>query len=118
MQKMFRLIFWGLLVGLTVFVIAFGTPGLSKVAAGQVLAAAGCAPAGFDMQATCPPGSRAARFVPLGHWFTSLLAPYVLVKNFWDVLLVWGGLTLAAAIASGAFGADVKSTASRPPESR
>ncbi len=101
MQTFFRAAFWALFVGLLVFIVAFGTPGVNRIAAGQVLSAAGCSPPGFDMQAVCPPGSRAARFAPLAHWFTSLLAPYVLVKNFWDVLLVWTGLTLAAAVASG-----------------
>jgi hypothetical protein len=111
MQKSFRLVFWAMFVGLILFILAFGIPGASRIAAGQVLAAAGCTPPGFDMQAVCPPGSVATRFVPLGHWFTSWLAPYLLIRNFWDVLLAWVGIILAAAVASGLGRARVKPNA-------
>jgi hypothetical protein len=99
-HKIFQPMFWLVLTGLLVFMIALGTPFLSRVVSGHVLAAAGCSAAGFDIQAQCPPGSFASRFIPFAHWLTTFLAPYLLVKQFWDVLLVWGGVTLALGMAA------------------
>jgi hypothetical protein len=89
MQATCSLIFKALVISLIVFVVAFGTPVLSRYASGQVLEMAGCSKPGFDTQAECPKKSFANRFVPLAHWLTSFLAPIVLIENFGDVLLGW-----------------------------
>jgi hypothetical protein len=100
-RQIFNILFWAVLVGLLVFMVALGTPFLSKAVAAHLLAAAGCSAAGFDLQAQCPPGSFATRFVPFAHWLTTFLAPYLLVRQFWDVLLVWAGLAGALAFLAG-----------------
>jgi hypothetical protein len=98
--RIFRTLFWVVLIGLLVFIVALGMPFLSKFVASHVLAAAGCTAASFDMQAKCPPGSLADRFVPFAHWFTTFLSPYLLIRQFWDVLLVWGGVALGLGVLS------------------
>ena len=88
-HRLLKLMFWLATGGLIVFCLLFGIPFLSAIAAGKVVAMAGCTPPGFDMQAVCPPGSYAEPFVPLSHWFTSGLAPLVLAQNFGGMLTVW-----------------------------
>jgi hypothetical protein len=91
-------LFLALLVSLVLFAIAFGTPVLSMFTSAKVLAWAGCSSAGFDNPAIrCGYGGGgmvSERFGPLSYWFTTLLAPYFLVKHFWDVMLGWLALTL------------------------
>jgi hypothetical protein len=107
-QKTFRVLFWLCLTGLLVFMVALGTPFVSRAVAGHVLASAGCTAAGFDIQAQCPPGSYATRFIPFGHWLTTFLAPYLLVRQFWDLLLVWAAAVLGLGILSTSTGAPRK----------
>ncbi len=77
-----RSLFWIRLLGLVVFVIAFGTPFLRAYTSGKVVVWFGCSPAALDGQAVCPPGSLATRFTPLTHWIGSLLAPVLFVRQF------------------------------------
>ena len=71
LQLLCRSLFWLVTGGLIAFCLAFGLPFLSKIAAGKVIAMAGCTPPSFDMQAVCPAGSYAEKFVPLSHWFNA-----------------------------------------------
>jgi ABC-type multidrug transport system fused ATPase/permease subunit len=105
-HKIFQPLFWSVLIGLLVFMVALGTPFLSRVVSGHVLAAAGCTAAGFDMQAQCPAGSFANRFVPFAHWLTTFLAPYLLVKQFWDVILAWASVVLVLGLLAASPGTD------------
>ncbi|WP_411878139.1 hypothetical protein [Polaromonas sp. YR568] len=93
-----KTLFLVLLTGFVLFILAFGTPVLSMFTSAKVLAWAGCSSAGFDTPAIrCNHGGGGAvseRFGPLSYWFTTLLAPYLLVKHLWDVLLAWLVLTL------------------------
>jgi hypothetical protein len=98
MKKDAKAIFWTLLIGLILFIIAFATPFLSIFTSGQVLAAAGCDLGTWDSPAKCPPGSFAERFVPFHVFFLfSVLAPLTFVKQLGDITLVWGLITLVAA---------------------
>jgi hypothetical protein len=99
LQRLCRSLFWLVTGGLIAFCLAFGLPFLSKIAAGKVVAMAGCTPPSFDLQAVCPAGSYAEKFVPLSHWFTSLLAPLVLVQNFGGLLAGWAALAVALGVA-------------------
>jgi hypothetical protein len=109
MHTAFKSLFLASLVSLALFTIAFGTPVLSMFTSAKVLAWIGCSSAGFDTPAIrCGYGGGGAiseRFGPLSYWFTTLLAPYFLVKHFWDVLLGWLVLTLSfgglAAVSGG-----------------
>ena len=109
MHTAFKSLFLALLISLGLFILAFGTPVLSMFTSAKVLAWAGCSSAGFDTPAIrCSYGGGGAvseRFGPLSYWFTTLLAPYLLVKHLWDVLLGWLALTLVfgglAAFSSG-----------------
>lgn len=95
MQKAHRIIkiaFWLTTGSLVLFCFLFGFPVVSQIASGMVIEIAGCRPPSFDTQAICPSGSFAEPFVPLSHWFTSLLAPLLLVKNFGGLLLGWAAL--------------------------
>lgn len=84
-----KLLCWFATGSLIAFCFLFGFPFVSRVAAGKVIEIAGCRPPTFDMQAVCPAGSFAEPFVPLSHWFTSALAPFVLVQNFGGLLMAW-----------------------------
>jgi hypothetical protein len=99
-RKLCRLIFWLTTGSLIAFCLLFGVPFLSTIAAGKVIAMAGCRPPSFDMQAICPTGSYAEPFIPLSHWFTSGFAPFVLVKNFGGLLAVWSALCGALGLAN------------------
>ena len=109
MHTAFKTLFLALLISLGLFILAFGTPVLSMFTSAKVLAWAGCSSAGFDTPAIrCNHGGGGAvseRFGPLSYWFTTLLAPYLLVRHLWDVLLGWLALTLVsgglAAFSSG-----------------
>jgi len=93
MNKYSKLIFWILFAGLILFTVAFGMPILARVNSSKVLTLAGCTLAGFDLKASCPEGANfAARFIPLNHWLSVFLAPFMFVKQFWDILLVWVAL--------------------------
>lgn len=98
MRLAFKTLFLALLISLVLFTIAFGTPVLSMFTSAKVLAWVGCSSAGFDTPAIrCGYGGGGVvseRFGPLSYWFTTLLAPYLLVKHLWDVLLGWLALTL------------------------
>jgi hypothetical protein len=109
-QKIFKTLFGVVLIGLLVFMVALGTPILSRAVSGHVLAAAGCTAAGFDQQAQCPAGSFATRFIPFAHWLTTFLAPYLLIRQFWDVLLVWAGLALGLGVLAASPGTSGKKT--------
>lgn len=98
-RNLFKFLFWLATGSLIAFCVLFGTPFLSKIAASKVVAMAGCRPASFDMQAVCPAGSYAEPFVPLSHWFTSMMAPFVLVQNFGGVLAAWACLCIGLAFA-------------------
>lgn len=87
--------FWLVLGGLVAFCLLFGTPFVAKIAAGKVVAAAGCTAPSFDMQAICPEGSYAEKFIPLSHWFTSGMAPFILMQNFSGLLFAWAALSAA-----------------------
>ncbi len=92
-----KTLFLALLISLVLFAVAFGTPVLSMFTSAKVLSWVGCSSAGFDTPAIrCGYGGGAVseRFGPLSYWFTTLLAPYFLVKHFWDVMLGWLVLTL------------------------
>lgn len=93
-----KILFLALLISFALFIIAFGTPVLSMFTSAKVLEWVGCSSAGFDNPTIrCGYGGGGAiseRFGPLSYWFTTLLAPYFLVKHFWDVLLGWLALTL------------------------
>jgi hypothetical protein len=109
MHTTFKSLFLALLISLALFTIAFGTPVLSMFTSAKVLGWVGCSSAGFDTPAIrCGYGGGGVvseRFGPLSYWFTTLLAPYLLVKHLWDVLLGWLALTLVfgglAAFSSG-----------------
>jgi hypothetical protein len=88
-SKCLMIVFYVLTFGLVAFCLLFGLPFVSKFAAVKVLAMAGCTMPSFDIQATCPAGSYATPFIPLGHWLTSFLAPLVLVQNFGGMLMKW-----------------------------
>ena len=95
MNKYSKLIFWVLLAGLILFTIAFSVPFIAKSNSGKVLTFAGCKLAGFDLAATCPEGVNfAARFIHLNSWTSSVffLTPFIFIRMFWDILLVWTGL--------------------------
>jgi hypothetical protein len=109
-HKIFKPLFWTVLIGLLVFMVALGTPVLSRVVSGHVLAAAGCTSAGFDLQAQCPPDSFANRFIPFAHWLTTFVTPYLLVRQFWDVLLAWAGVALVLRFLAASPDADSKRT--------
>jgi len=98
MHAVCKTLFLALLVGLVIFAVAFGTPVLSMFTSAKVLEWVGCSSAGFDNPAIrCGYGGGGAvseRFGPLSYWFTTLLAPYFLVKHFWDVMLGWLALIL------------------------
>ena len=98
MRLPFKIIFLALLISFVLFIIAFGTPVLSMFTSAKVLEWVGCSSAGFDNPAIrCGYGGGGAvseRFGPLSYWFTTLLAPYFLVKHFWDVMLGWLALVL------------------------
>lgn len=92
-----------LAVGFVVFFVAFGTPFLSVVTSGKVLTWAGCVPAGFDSpDVRCPNGDGflSTRFAPLTFWFSTLFAPFILIKQFWDVILGWMVLMLVFLVLS------------------
>jgi hypothetical protein len=91
-QRIIKIAFWLTAGSLVLFCFIFGFPVVSQIAAGKVIEIAGCRPPSFDMQAICPPGSFAEPFVPLSHWFTSVLAPLLLLKNFGGLLLGWATL--------------------------
>jgi|GEM_PF-2493962 len=107
MHAVCKTLFLALLIGLALFVLAFGTPVVSMFTSAKVLQWAGCSSAGFDNPAIrCGYGGGVVgeRFGPLSYWFTTLLAPYFLLKHFWDVMLGWlalialfGGLATASA---------------------
>lgn len=104
MHALCKTIFLALLISFTVFLVAFGTPILSMFTSGKVLAWVGCTSAGFDTPAIrCANGGGviSARFGPLSYWFTTLLAPLILVKQLWDVMLGWLALTLVFAVLAG-----------------
>jgi hypothetical protein len=93
MNKYSKLIFWILFAGLILFIVAFGMPFVARINSSKVLTLAGCKLASFDLKASCPEGVNfAARFIPLNHWMSVFLAPIILIKQFWDILLVWTGL--------------------------
>ena len=98
MRTACKTLFLALLISLALFTIAFGTPVLSMFTSAKVLAWVGCSSAGFDTPAIrCGYGGGgmvSERFGPLSYWFTTLLAPYLLVRHLWDVLLGWLALTL------------------------
>jgi hypothetical protein len=113
-----KTLFLVLLISFALFILAFGTPVLSMFTSARVLEWAGCSSAGFDTPAIrCNHGGGGVvseRFGPLSYWFTTLLAPYLLVKHLWDVLLAWLVLTLVfggLAAASGNKPASKKSQA-------
>jgi hypothetical protein len=110
-----KTLFLALLVSFALFIIAFGTPVLSMFTSAKVLEWVGCSSAGFDNPAIrCGYGGGGAvstRFGPLSYWFTTLLAPYFLVKHFWDVMLGWLGLMLV-------FGGLAAVSASKPAPKR
>jgi hypothetical protein len=97
MKKYAKAVFWTLLIGLIVFVLAFATPLVSSFTSGAVLSSLGCQTAGFDTRATCPPGSFGHRFIPLNGIIASIIAPMTFVKQLGDIALIWGLATLAAA---------------------
>lgn len=117
MHLVCKTLFLALLMGLVLFALAFGTPVLSMFTSAKVLAWVGCSSAGFDNPAIrCGYGGGGAvseRFGPLSYWFTTLLAPYFLVKHFWDVLLGWLALILIFGGLATASGGG-KPTAKRP----
>jgi hypothetical protein len=84
--------------GFVAFCLLFGLPFVSQFAAGKVIAMAGCTTPSFDMQATCPAGSYAEPFIPLSHWFTSFLAPLVLIENFGVMLIAWAAICFAVGL--------------------
>ena len=88
-RRAFAILFWLSTCSLVAFCLMFGLPFVSRIAAGKVLAMAGCKPPTFEMQGICPEGSYAELFVPLSHWMTSAAAPYILVVNFGAMLAVW-----------------------------
>ncbi|EJL86279.1 hypothetical protein PMI15_01493 [Polaromonas sp. CF318] len=98
MHAVCKTLFLALLVSLVLFAIAFGTPVLSMFTSAKVLQWVGCTSAGFDNPAIrCGYGGGGVvgeRFGPLSYWFTTLLAPYFLVRHFWDVMLGWLALIL------------------------
>jgi hypothetical protein len=99
-QQLLRWMFWLSTVTLVTFCLLFGLPVVSAFSAGKVLSMAGCKEPGFETtQALCPPGSYAELFAPLAHWFTSLLAPYVLLKNFGGMLGLWLVICIALGLA-------------------
>jgi hypothetical protein len=110
MQATCSLIFKALLISFIVFVIAFGTPLLSRYASGQVLEMAGCSKSGFDTPAVCPKESFANRFVPLEGWLSSFFAPIILIEDFGDVLLGW----IVLIIIFGIFAAQSKNSSTKP----
>lgn len=84
--------------GFVAFCLLFGLPFVSQFTAGKVIAMAGCTTPSFDMQAICPVGSYAEPFIPLSHWFTSFLAPLILIKNFGGMLVLWATMCLVAGL--------------------
>jgi hypothetical protein len=95
-----RTLFWALLLGLIGFCIALGMPILGTQVAREVLGTLGCSPGTFDpFSSPCmsAPGfwtHRLALYViPLAG---PLMAPVWLVMAFWDVLIAWMLLTVAA----------------------
>lgn len=98
-RGLFKFLFWLAASSLIAFCLLFGLPFVSRIAASRAVAMAGCRPASFDMQAVCPPGSYAEPFVPLSHWFTSGMAPFVLVQNFGGMLVAWTSLCVALGLA-------------------
>lgn len=99
--KHWRMIFWTLLAGILAFSAVFGLPIISAIAAQKVLALAGCGSPDFvSGQAACPSGSLVVRFGSLASYISSLLAPVLFVKQFWDVLLVWILVIFGVAIPS------------------
>lgn len=97
-SRVVLIIFLSLAFGLLAFCLLFGLPFVSQFAAGKVLAMAGCTTPSFDMQATCPAGSHAEPFIPLSHWFTSFLAPLVLLENFGAMLFAWAVICSAVGL--------------------
>lgn len=93
-RNFIKLLYWLATGSLMAFCLSFGLPFVSRVTAGKVIAMAGCKPPSFDMQAVCPAGSFAEPFVPLSHWLTTALAPYLLLKNFGGLLLGWAVLCI------------------------
>ena len=89
-----RWLFWILLLGLVVFVIAFGAPFLSAYTTGKAVVWFGCSPAALDGQAVCPPGSLATRFTPLTHWIGSVMASVLFVRQFGWLLPGWSVMVL------------------------
>ena len=94
-RNLFKALFWLVTSSLIAFCLLFGLPFVSTIAAGKLVAIAGCTPPSFDMQAVCPVGSFAEPFVPLSHWFTSGMAPLVLAQNFGVMLTAWASLCVA-----------------------
>lgn len=99
-QNFIKLLYWLATGSLIAFCLSFGLPFVSRVTAGKVIAMAGGKPPIFDMQAVCPAGSFAEPFVPLSHWLTTALAPYLLLKNSGGLLLGWAGLRCVSCFTS------------------
>ena len=97
-SRFLMIAFLMLTFGLVAFCLLFGLPFVSQFAAGKVIAMAGGTPPSFDMQATCPSASYAEPFIPLTHWFTSSLAPLVLIENFGVMLISWAAICLAVGL--------------------
>jgi len=97
-SRFLMIAFTVLTTGFFAFCLIFGLPFVSQLAAGKVTAMAGCTTPSFDMQATCPVGSYAEPFIPLSHWFTSFLAPLVLIENFGGMLIAWAAICFAVGL--------------------
>lgn len=90
-----RIMYWLFAGSLTLFCLVFALPIISGMAAREITELAGCRPPTFDMNAACPAGSAAERFSHLTGWLSSLFAPFLFIKFFWDWLLIWGLFTAA-----------------------
>lgn len=88
-----RVAYWLFAGSLLLFCVVFALPIISGMAAREITELAGCRPPTFDMNAVCPAGSIAERFSHLTGWLSSLFAPFVFVKFFWDWTLIWGFIT-------------------------
>ncbi len=93
MPNLYRWIFRSLLASLITFIVVFGLPFLSAFASYQIIVAAGCHPFSLGGPGSCPDGSFANRFLPLSLVLITPLAPWLVIKHFWDVLLGWALLT-------------------------
>lgn len=95
MRNPYQWIFRGLLTSLISFLLVFGLPFLSAFVSYQIIVAAGCQPFSLGGPGSCPDGSFANRFLPLSLVLITPLAPWLVIKHFWDILLGWALLTAA-----------------------